>query len=130
MCKTHTSKCHYTNCFCHCDACVAEREAERQAEPMARLWHNQSELNPEATAPHADPHCPVCTYGIVRGEDGDELCDCVTWALGLMEVEVAPVVRLRLVEQNAPDTVRWNNEQYTEAAIEAGGVLRIKREAA
>ena len=36
----------------------------------------------------------------------------------------------RAFAQNAAETVRWNNEQYVEAAKKAGGTLRIKMGAA
>jgi hypothetical protein len=54
--------------------------------------------------------------GIVgRNRNGGQLC-----AVRVSEAQT----------QNAAETVRWNNEQYVEAAKKAGGVLVVKMEAA
>ena len=50
--------------------------------------------------------------------------------LGDVGAEAQAEPMMRLVSQNAAETVRWNNGQYAEAATAAGGVLVIKQEAA
>lgn len=45
FCGFHGGRIHFTNRRCYCDACIAEREAERQAEPMLRLVRQVAEIN-------------------------------------------------------------------------------------
>lgn len=37
FCGFHGGRIHFTHRRCFCDTCIAEREAEHQAEPMLRL---------------------------------------------------------------------------------------------